>query len=155
MRSTGEPGASSVTDGPFGGRRYLIDKSAAARSGDPRVSAEWTAATRARQLVVCSVFLIAALYSARDAAHFEAIEEDLGVLPQVRIHSSTWRAALGAVRDLAAEGPGRHRVSFADTLIAAAAQENTLGVIHYDEHYDRLAAVLNFESRWLAPRGSL
>jgi len=144
-----------VTDGPFGSRRYLIDKSAAARSAHSSVSAEWTAATRARQLVVCPVFLIEALYSARDAKQFEEIEADLGALPQMRIHNSTWRVALGAMRDLAAEGPGRHRVSFADALIAATAQENALGVIHYDEHYDRLATVLNFESRWLAPRGSL
>ena len=42
-----------------------------------------------------------------------------------------------------------------DALIAAVAQESALGVIHYDEHYDRLATVLSFESRWLAPRGSL
>jgi predicted nucleic acid-binding protein len=40
-------------------------------------------------------------------------------------------------------------------LIAAAAQEAGVGVLHYDRHYDRLAKVLNFESVWIAPPGSL
>jgi predicted nucleic acid-binding protein len=46
-------------------------------------------------------------------------------------------------------------VSIADALIAAAAQENGLGVLHYDRDYDRLAEVPVFESRWIAPAGSL
>jgi hypothetical protein len=40
-------------------------------------------------------------------------------------------------------------------LIAAAAQEAGLGVLHYDHHYDRLAEVLSFASRWAAAPGSL
>jgi predicted nucleic acid-binding protein len=46
-------------------------------------------------------------------------------------------------------------VKFPDLLIAAAAQDAALGVLHYDAHFDRLATVLSFESRWLAPPGSL
>jgi predicted nucleic acid-binding protein len=41
--------------------------------------------------------------------------------------------------------------SVADVLIAAAAQEAGVGVLHYD----RLAEVLHFRSVWLAPAGSL
>jgi len=40
-------------------------------------------------------------------------------------------------------------------LIAAAAQDASVGVLHYDAHFDRLAEVLDFESRWIAPPGSL
>lgn len=40
-------------------------------------------------------------------------------------------------------------------LIAAAAAEAGVGVLHYDADYDTLATVLRFESRWIAPRGSL
>ncbi len=144
-----------MTERPWGGRRYLIDKSAAARAGHPSISREWRAAAEAGQLVVCPVFLMEALQSARNAGELEEVEAELGVLPEVRMHHSTWRVAVGALRDLAALGPGHHRVSLPDALIAAAGQENALGVIHYDEHYDRLATVLAFESRWLAPRGSL
>lgn len=34
-------------------------------------------------------------------------------------------------------------------------RERGFGVLHYDEHYDRLAPVLGFESRWIVPRGSV
>lgn len=40
-------------------------------------------------------------------------------------------------------------------LIAAAAQSGAVGVLHYDHHFDRFAEVLAFESRWIAPAGSL
>jgi hypothetical protein len=31
----------------------------------------------------------------------------------------------------------------------------TAGVLHYDARFDVLAEALEFESRWIAPRGSL
>jgi hypothetical protein len=40
-------------------------------------------------------------------------------------------------------------------LIAAAAQEAAVGLLHYDRHFDRLAEVLHFRSVWLAPAGTL
>jgi hypothetical protein len=40
-------------------------------------------------------------------------------------------------------------------LIAAAAQDAGIGVLHYDHHYDRLAEVLHFPSVWIAPPGGL
>ena len=38
---------------------------------------------------------------------------------------------------------------------AAAAAERGFGVLHYDEHFDRLASVLGFTSQWVAPAGSI
>lgn len=43
----------------------------------------------------------------------------------------------------------------ADVLIAACAQEAGISVLRYDAHFDRLAEVMGFESRWIAPAGSL
>jgi len=40
-------------------------------------------------------------------------------------------------------------------LIAAAAEAAGLTVLHYDEDYDRIAAVTAQGASWLAPRGSL
>ena len=59
------------------------------------------------------------------------------------------------MRDLAAHSDGYHRISLPDYLIAAAAQEAAIGVLHYDHHYDRLQEVFRFESRWIAPAGSI
>jgi hypothetical protein len=38
-------------------------------------------------------------------------------------------------------------------MIAACAQEAGIGVLHFDRHFDRLAEVMSFESRWLVRRG--
>jgi len=45
-------------------------------------------------------------------------------------------------------------VPITDALIAATAAERGVGVLHYDEHFDRLASVLEFESRWIVQRGA-
>lgn len=50
---------------------------------------------------------------------------------------------------------GAHRVRVPDALIAAAAAERGFGVIHYDQHFDRLASVLSFTSQWVAAEGSI
>ncbi len=42
-----------------------------------------------------------------------------------------------------------------DLLVAAAAADAGIGALHYDADYDTLAEVLRFDSRWIAPRGSL
>jgi hypothetical protein len=52
--------------------------------------------------------------------------------------------------------PLLHRsVKLPDLLIAAAAQDSSVGVLHYDDDFDTLATVLSFDSRWIATRGSL
>jgi predicted nucleic acid-binding protein len=95
------------------------------------------------------------LYSARDAGEFTIVEADQALLRDVPLPASTQRAAIGALRGLASEGPGQHRVPLADALIAAAAQDAGLDVLHYDHHYDRLAQALHFTSVWVAPPGAL
>jgi predicted nucleic acid-binding protein len=40
-------------------------------------------------------------------------------------------------------------------LIAAAAERAEVPVLHYDEDFDRIAAVTGQATRWIAPRGSL
>jgi len=59
------------------------------------------------------------------------------------------------MRTLAQRSAGAHRIPIVDYLLAAAAQEIGAGVIHYDRNYDTLAEIMEFESIWLAPAGSL
>lgn len=96
------------------------------------------------------------LYSARDGTTFDQLDADLAQLRDVPITRSVTNVALAAFRELAHLGPLHHRsISLPDLLIAASAQDSALGVLHYDEDFDALAGVLGFESRWIAPRGSL
>ncbi len=49
-----------------------------------------------------------------------------------------------------------HRaVKIPDLLIAAVAERSRLAVLHYDQDYDRIAAVTGQPVRWASPSGSL
>ena len=140
---------------PFGGRILIADTSAWARAPHPLIREQWAAALRGGQIATCSIVTLELLYSARDSSELAVVESGQALLREVPVAVSAQRAAIGALRDLAAHGAGQHRVPIADALIAAAAQEAGVDVLHYDDHYDRLAGVLNFASIWIAPAGEL
>jgi len=59
------------------------------------------------------------------------------------------------MRTLAHRSAGAQRIPVVDYLVAAAAEAIGGAVLHYDRDYDRLAEVMEFESIWLAPPGSI
>lgn len=136
---------------------YIVDNSAWARF--PKLGAaeasELRDALRWRRALVSSAVKFEYLYSAQSRADFETVETQIASMRELRLKQGVVDAAVGALRDLAAIADGYHRVKPIDVLVAATAQENQVGVLHYDEHYDRLAEVLTFESYWLADRGTL
>ncbi len=140
---------------PYGGRVLIADTSAWARASHPLVRDHWAQALRGKQIATCLIVALELLYSARDAEEFSAIEAEQALLREVPVAVSAQRAAIRSLRELATGGPGQHRVPLADALIAAAAQDAGVDVLHYDRHYDRLAQVLGFTSVWIAPAGSL
>ena len=141
---------------PYGGQILIADKSAWARADHPSVRSEWSSALRDGLIATCPIVTLEVLYSARDAESLDSWAADLAQLRDVPITRSVTNAAQRAQRDLAHISPLLHRsVKLPDLLIAAAAQDAAIGVLHYDEDYDTLAGVLDFESRWIAPRGSL
>jgi predicted nucleic acid-binding protein len=144
-----------VSAAAFGGGVLIADTSVWQRTNHPDLRGAWAEALRARMIATCSIVTLELLYSTRTAAEFRAVAADQATLRDVAVTASVQRAAIGALRALADIAPRHHRVPLADALIAAAAQEAGLGVLHYDRHYDRLAEVLSFESRWAAPPGSL
>lgn len=109
----------------------------------------------AARIAVSMPFLLEAGYSARDAAGHSAMSEEFSALPYLEINDSIERRALDGQAQLARSG--HHRLPPADLLLAAIAEQNLVGVLHYDADYDVIAAKtdLHFESVWLAPRGSL
>ena len=144
------------TPRPYDGRAYIADSSAWARAHHASVRDEWAAALRTGQIASGPIVKLEILYSARNGAHLDQLAEDLAQLRDIPITRSVTNAALAAFRELAHIGPLHHRtISLPDLLISASAQDAALGVLHYDEDFDVLAGVLGFESRWIAPRGSL
>lgn len=142
-------------EAPFGGKVLIADTSVWARASHPLIRDLWAAALRGRQIATCSIVTLELLYSARDARELTIVEAEQALLRDVPVAASAQRTAIGALRDLASDGPGQHRVPLADALIAAAAQDAGVDVLHYDHHYDRLARVLHFTSVWVAPPGAL
>ena len=140
----------------WGGGPWLADTSAWARVAHPAVAENWKAAARMGELIGCPIVTLELLYDAPDRERVELVASALAGLRQAQITRTVTDAAISAVRELAAAGAGgAHRVRVPDALIAAAAAERGLSVLHYAHHFDRLATVLGFRSQWVAAPGSI
>ena len=81
---------------------------------------------------------------------------DLDALREVPIGDRVWRRATDVLQLLAEAGPLHHRsVPVPDLLIAAAAELAELPVLHYDRHFEIIAAVTGQPVHAIAPLGSL
>jgi predicted nucleic acid-binding protein len=50
---------------------------------------------------------------------------------------------------------GRHRVALPDLIIAAVAERGSLIVLHYDDDFERIAAVTGQVMEWVVPKGTV
>jgi predicted nucleic acid-binding protein len=143
---------------PFDGRRYLVDSSAWIKlhRTDEQTQKEFAAAIKQKRLAVCPVVLLEVLRGARPQ-DFRTRERDLlrlELVPTTAEACELARLAQGAMAD--ARPDGKHQsISPGDFLIAGTADDQDYGVLHYDQDFDELQPYLGFESRWIAPRGSL
>jgi len=143
------------------GGPVLLDNSAWARVGLGRLTdqdlSRWEAAVRADEIVITPPFALEALYSARDARHFRRLAEELSGFRRLGADERTWQLAAQAQAALAAEPAVSHRVKPIDLLLAAAAHQHAVGILHHDHDYDTIRAhtPLDYRSIWIAARGSV
>jgi predicted nucleic acid-binding protein len=141
-----------MTTEAFRGGVFIADTSAWRHAGREHVVEKWSAALQAGQIATTPIVKLELLQSTRDAPEFDAWAARLAELRDIPITRSVTNAAERAYRELAHVHPLFHRsVKLPDLLIAAAAQDAAVGVLHYDRDFDTLATVLSFESRWIAP----
>lgn len=108
------------------------------------------------EIGTCDMVRLELLHSARNVGEFRLTRDDLEHLPDCPITTDHWHRALDVYELLAAtDGKHQRSVKHPDLLIAAAAEAAGVAVLHYDEDYDRIAAVTGQPTRWLAQRGSL
>ena len=108
------------------------------------------------EIATCELVEFELLWSARNADEFVEQRQLLESLPQARIDEGVWRRALDVFELLSRQGPLHHRqVPIADLVIAAAAEIRGLPLVHYDRHFETIAAVTGQPVRALAPLGSL
>lgn len=148
------PGRSG-SDPAWGALPLVVDTSAWARAHHPEVRERWKEVLLGRRLRISPVVRFEILLSARDGQSFDTLGERLSALPVAPLNASVIRTAEHAMRALAHRSAGAQRLPIVDYLVAAAAQELGAAVIHYDRDYDMLADLLEFESIWLAPAGTL
>lgn len=134
----------------------VVDTSAWHRSGHREVAAAWRERLDADRLAVCPQVRLEILYSARSAEDYDTLAEELDGLRQIPSDGRSFGRALEVQRTLAHIAGLHHRsVKIADLVIAASAEVAGATMWHYDEDFDRIAAITGQPCQWIAPRGSL
>ena len=117
---------------------------------------DFTTKLARRDIATCDPVVYELLFSERDHDGLVRRHEDLALLPQLPVGHRVWKRALAVFELLAPRGPLHHRqIGILDLLIAAAAQQAAIPVLHYDHHFELIAAVTEQPVRALAPLGSL
>jgi predicted nucleic acid-binding protein len=106
-------------------------------------------------LAVADLVVVEYLNGARNLEEYDRFALGLGAAQRLRTEPVDWDRVLAVHRLLAASGPGHQRsVSVPDLIVAAVAERHGATLVHYDEDYDRIAALTGQPARWVVPRGS-
>ena len=133
---------------------YLIDKSALARMPHARAQARLVPILKAGEAATCAIIDLEVLYSTRNArGHSRARRRRALAYRQVPLTEATFHRAI-EVQGLLAER-GQHRVPIPDLIIAAAAEQAGMVLLHYDADFDRIGAVTGQPMEWVVPKGSV
>lgn len=133
--------------------RYLADKSALARLGEPNVSRRLGPLLVEGLVATCPIVDLEVLYSARSLVDYEEMLAERLALVSFDVNASVTDRAVDVQRELARRG--HHRLPIPDLLIAAVAEANGVIVLHYDADFDRLSKVTGQPTEWVVPRGSV
>ena len=110
----------------------------------------------ADEVALSAPILLEYLNGARSLEEYDRFDLGLRAARLVRTTAEDWDRALTVHRALARSGPRHQRsVRLPDLIIAAVAERETLPIVHYDEDYDRIAAITGQSTRWVVPRGSV
>ena len=123
------------------------------RLGQPAVRAVVEPLAAAAELGRASICDLEVGYSARNAQEWDLLVGALEAFARVETTAEHLRRAL-QVQRLLAERSQRGR-KIPDLLIAAAAEQLDLTVLHYDADFDAIAAVTGQRCEWVAPAGSV
>lgn len=91
------------------------------------------------------------MVDARGSEGIAIVERTLEGLREIPVDRSVQRAALATMRELAAAGShGAHRYPLTDLAVAAAAQDTGIGILHFDQHLERLGDHLDIDAHWIS-----
>jgi predicted nucleic acid-binding protein len=91
------------------------------------------------------------MVDARGPEGIAAVERTLEGLREIPVDRAVQRAVLAKMRELAAAGShGAHRYPLTDLAVAAAAQDAAIGILHFDQHLERLGDHLGVDAHWIS-----
>lgn len=132
---------------------YLVDTSALGRAHQDEVGTRLEELARHGQMWTCRLIDLEVVYGSR-ARDVADVLEERRALPSAPIDGSVMDRAVQVAARLARTG--QHRgAKPVDLVVAAAAEAAGLSILHYDGDYDRIAAVTNQPTEWIAPAGTL
>jgi hypothetical protein len=92
-------------------------------------------------------------FSARNAREWSRLAAALAAFPLIETDAAHLRRARQVQRLLASRGLRGRKVP--DLLIAAAAEESGLTVLHYDADFELIARVTGQACEWVVPAGTI
>ncbi|KAB2973955.1 PIN domain nuclease [Streptomyces sp. SS1-1] len=117
---------------------YLIDTSALARVLLRQATEEWEQRIAAGLIALCDLTELELLYSARSAKDRAALQERLNQFAWCPMPDGVYRRARVVQRELTAKGEHRS-AGPVDLLLAAAAEEAGLTLLHHDRDFETIA----------------
>jgi predicted nucleic acid-binding protein len=134
---------------------HLVDNSVLARTGKAPVAIRVEPMIEDGLLARCSVTDLELLFSARSGADHRVRRSDIDLrFGHVPTDQRIFDRAI-EIQGLLAD-QGQHRAaSIPDLVVAAAAENAGLTVMHYDADFELIASVTGQPTEWVVPRGSV
>lgn len=131
---------------------YLGDTSALARAARPQVAARLVPLLEVGLVARCTPTDLEAGFSSTSPSSHRGMRETRATWPFVSMDQATLDRAV-RVQDALAARSQQRGAKIADLLIAAAAEEAGLVVLHYDHDFDVIAEVTHQPTEWIVPAG--
>ena len=133
--------------------RFLVDTSVVQRLGHPPVRMVVEPLATAGELGRPGICDLEVGFSARNVAEWDRLIGALAAFEAVDTTAAHFRRALDVQRMLAARSQRGRKIP--DLLVAAAAEELGVVVLHYDADFDLIASATGQRCQWVVPAGSV
>jgi hypothetical protein len=120
----------------------------------PELASWFNAAVEAGFVLVCELVILELTRLAPSEERAREIADRLAAFETIPMSGELWARARRTQLALARNGDHR-RVPPPDLLLASAAEEAGVTLVHYDRDYERIAAASGLRHEWLVPDGAL
>jgi len=132
---------------------HLVDTSVLTRLSHAAVRTALEPLTTGGRVARAGISDLEVGFSARNLGEWTRLAAALAAFPLIETEAAHLRRARQVQRQLASRGLRGRKIP--DLLIAAAAEESGLAVLHYDADFDLITGVTGQPCEWVVPAGSI